>query len=129
MINQPDNGLSLLTTHRLVHRNGEFLLMDTLRDRITAIVPRLVTLLLMRRYGIMNECLHPTIFEICLQLITAFTENGELMIDVVLIAEPLRQGDQRIVDGLVIVGCQLLALLIVLVEIFQLHIEDGSIQL
>ena len=58
----------------------------------------------MRRYGIMNECLYPTLFEIRLQLITAFTENGKLMIDVVLIAEPLRQGDQRIVDGLVIVG-------------------------
>ena len=80
MINQPDNGLSLLMTHRLVHRNGEFLLMDTLRDRITAIVPLTVTLLLMRRYRIVDECLYPTLFEIRLQLITAFTENGKLII-------------------------------------------------
>jgi hypothetical protein len=72
----------------LVHRNREFLLMDALRYRIAAVVPILITFLLMRRYRIVDERLHPTLLEICLQLIAAFTENGELMVYIVLIAEP-----------------------------------------
>ena len=63
----------------------------------------------------MDECLYPTLFEICLQLIAAFTENGELMIDVVLITELSWQGNQRIVNGFIIIGCQLLTLPIVFV--------------
>ena len=101
MIDQLDNDLSLLMTHRLIHRNGEFLLMDALCDRIAAVVPLTVTLLLVRRYRIVDERLHPTLLEILLQLIATLTENGELMIHIVLIAEPSWQSDQRIIYMLV----------------------------
>ena len=62
-----------------------------------------------------------------LQLVATLTEDGEQVIDVVFVGKALGKGNQGIRDMFIIVGSQLLTLPVVLIQIFQLHIEHGGI--
>jgi hypothetical protein len=67
--------------------------MDALCYRIATMVPRLITLLLVGWYWIMNQCLNTIISKILLQFVTLFAENGELVIDIVLIIDTFGERD------------------------------------
>ena len=124
-----DYGLGLLGGDDLAHREGQFLGMYPLCNGIAEVVPRLVTGLLVRGDGVMDEGLNTLVGQELLQRVAPFAEYRELVVDVVLVRDALGEGDERIVDMLVIVGCQLLALPIVFVQVFQLDVQHGSIDL
>ena len=48
----------------------------------------------------MDQSLDVILFQERLQLISFFTENGKLMIDIILVCNALRKGYQRILDVL-----------------------------
>ena len=56
-------------------------------------VPRLITLLLMGWYWVMNQGLNTIISKILLQFVTLFAEYGKLMIHVVDIWDTLGERD------------------------------------
>ena len=58
--------LSFLLGNHLIHGDGQLLLVYLLSDRIRAVVPLLVTLLLMRRYRVVYQRLYAMFGEECL---------------------------------------------------------------
>ena len=115
--------LGFLGGDDLVHREGQLLGMYPLCNGIAEMVPLPITRLLVRGDGVMDEGLDTLVSQKLLQRVAPFTEYRELMIDVVLVRDALGEGDERIVDMLVIIGCQLLALPIVFVQVFQLDVQ------
>ena len=79
-------------------------------------------------YRIVYQGLHTLLLEVFLQFVSALAEYRELVIDIHGIIYSLRQGYQRIADVLVIVCCKLLTPVVVFVQVFEFHIEHGSIQ-
>ena len=65
--------------------DAEFLLVDLLGDGERQMIPLLITLLLVGRYGIMYLRFNAVVCEISLQFVAARTENGEDMIDAIAI--------------------------------------------
>ena len=66
----------------------------------------------------MDQSLDIILFQKYLQLISFFTENGKLMINIILISKALGQGNQWIFDVFIIVCSQFLTCLIILIQIF-----------
>lgn len=101
--------------------------MDALRDWQVPGVPVLVALLLMRGNGIMDKGLDATGSKVLLQLVTAVREYREEVVNVVLVAQACGQRDVRIMDVVIIIMCNLLAHVVALVEMAELHVEHGSL--
>ena len=95
--------LGLLHRHHGTDRQAEFLLVDLLGDGEREAVPRLVTLLLMGRNGIMDEGLDAIFRQMGLQRVALLAQNWEEVIDVVGIGQARGQRYQRIGDVVVIV--------------------------
>ena len=99
------NSLCLFHRHHGTDRQAEFLLVDLLGDGEGEVVPRLVTLLLMRRNGIVDEGLDAVFRQMGLQRVALLAQNREKVIDVVGIGQTRGQRNQRIVDvGVIVVG-------------------------
>ena len=75
----------------------------------------------MGRNGIVYQRLYTMFCEKSLQLVSPFTEDGELVINILFVGNAFRQCYQWIADMRIIIGCQLLTLLIVFIQILQLH--------
>ena len=73
--------LDLFFCHGLMTGNTEFLVMDTFCYREVACIPFPIAFLFVRRYRVVNLCLYAVRFQILLQLIPFFTEQGEDVID------------------------------------------------
>jgi hypothetical protein len=78
-------------------------------------------------YGVVYHRLDAAIKKVTAQTVTMFCEDGELMIYVASIRQPVRQGDMRIADGVIIDGCYLLAMVIVILKVSQLYAQHGGI--
>ena len=90
-------------------------------------IPLLVACLLVWGDRIMNKCFYTMLIQILLQLIPTLTENRKLMVNVILIIKPLKERYYRIVNMFIIIFRQLLALPVIFIQIFQLHVKYGSI--
>ncbi len=77
----------------------------------------------------MYQRLDALLLEVFLQFVSAFAEDGELVIYIVLVWYALRQGYQRIIDMVVIVCSKFLTFSVVFVQVFQFHIEHSGIEL
>ena len=63
----------------------------------------------------MDQGLYAMLREVGLQFITSFAEHGEGVIDIMNIGKAVRQGDQRVLNMVVIVVGNLLTMGIVLI--------------
>ena len=118
--------------HSLMAGDGEFLTMDALSDGERGrggeeVGGFGVATLLMGRYGIVDLGLHAMIGKVLLELVTTGAEHGEDMIYGVALA--LGNGDEGIAYLLHIDGGNLFAALVGSIEVFELGIEDGGLQL
>ena len=89
--------------HHGTYRQTEFLRCDLFSDGEGQVVPRPVTLLLMRRNGIVDEGLDAVLRQMGLQRVALLAQNREKVIDVVGVGQARGQRNQRIGDVVVIV--------------------------
>lgn len=107
---------------------AEFLPVYLLGDGQREVVIFLIALLLMRGYRIVYQGLDAVLRQVCLQLVTPFAEDGEEVIDVLSIGQARRQGDERVLDMVVVVVGYLLTMGVVLVQMAQLDIQDSCME-
>lgn len=122
-----DDGLDLLVGHGLMAGDGEFLLADKLCDGQFERIPLPIATLAVGRNGVMNLRLDAFFDEETLQFVAARAENGEDVIDTVAVRA--YDSHLRITDFLLIANGNLLAALVVGIEVAKLNVEDSGLKL
>ena len=116
-----------LIGHDLMAGDREFLVVDLLRDGQFKSIPLRIAFLLVGRNGIMDHGLHTIVGEVLLELVTMGTEDSEDVIDA--IAGGLDYSHEGIAYFSLIAGSNLLTTGIIGIEMTELDIEDGSLDL
>ena len=89
--------------------------------------PLFVALLAVGWNRVVDECLYALFLQVLLQAVAFCTEDGEDVVDVLCIVQQPGHADERMVQVLVIVVGYLLTMAVVIVQMAQLHIENGRL--
>ena len=90
--------IDFLVCHYRAHRQAYLMIVDLLGDGITPVIPLLIRLLFVRRYGIMNDRADAVRCQICLKAVSVANQNRKNMIYIIAVYRPHGKLDGRIAN-------------------------------